>query len=222
MESILEALKTFLGSYVVAAMVLLIGICWLVWWIATSIQKMRSQTEKVRDLPCDAHRHSLDKSAAEISETRALLGKMSGELEILVKLATETRPRSLIIAANEYSEKHSPRKLNENGEKLLNDVEGTEFLQNNGAFLKAEIGKLRPKTALDVENCALAVLRANTSHDMFVPIKEWVYNAPSRSLLRRDGSTTVADVSLDDVMFVLSIPLRDLYLREHPEIMGAS
>ena len=82
-----------------------------------------------------------------------------------------------------------------------------------------KIEKLQPKTALDVEDLALAVLQTHTGDDMFISLKSWVYNAPSRVIKNPDGSTRTQDVDLDDVIFVLSLPLRDKYLELHPEII---
>jgi len=75
-----------------------------------------------------------------------------------------------------------------------------------------------PKTALDVENMSLAVLRVNSDKDLFTRLKNWVYNAPAREIVKEDGDKISKEITFDDVLFVISLPLRDRYLAEHPEI----
>lgn len=118
-----------------------------------------------------------------------------------------------------FSAKNSPRQLNQNGEELLRDSGGRELLERNMDFFINKIEKLQPKTALDVENMALAVLQTHTNEDMFIPIKNWIYNAPAMELKNPDGSTRSQEVDIDDVIFVISLPLRDRYLELHPEII---
>lgn len=40
-----------------------------------------------------------------------------------------------------------------------------------------------------------------------------------RIIERPDGEMVTTDVSMDDVLFILSLPLRDKYLLNHPEII---
>lgn len=49
------------------------------------------------------------------------------------------------------------------------------------------------------------------------PLKSWVYNAPVRKIYRPDGSEEMTEVSVDDILFVLSLPLIDRYLETHPD-----
>lgn len=46
----------------------------------------------------------------------------------------------------------------------------------------------------------------------------YVYNAPSITVKGVNGEEVSHDLTLQDVCFALSIPLRDMYLKEHPEI----
>ena len=97
---------------------------------------------------------------------------------------------------------------------MLAEVRGDEFLQENGRFFLDEIAKLEPKTALDVENYALSVLLANSERQEFSRL----YNASSLEITDGSGSVSHKDISMEDVLFVLSIPLRDRYLAGHPEV----
>lgn len=74
-----------------------------------------------------------------------------------------------------------------------------------------------PKTALDAEESALEVLFAHLDDDMFNGMKKWVYNSPSRKV-EIDGEEKDYSVTINDVCFVLSLPLRDMYLELHPDL----
>jgi len=219
MDVIVQALQSFFSQYVVALAVLILAAVWGVWKLASAFQSMRDKVKKVDTLPCSHHGLRLNTHDGLFTETRATLGEMKGQLELLVKLSTASRTKPLLLATEEYSEKHSPRRLNQNGEILYNDISGEDFLSRNQTFFFSEIDKLKPKTALDVENFALSVLRAALPNDMFIPLKSWVYNAPTREIVKRDGGKAYTDVSMDDVLFVLSLPLRDKYLKVHPDII---
>ena len=120
-------------------------------------------------------------------------------------------------AATAFSVKKSPRKLNDAGERLFEDISGKEFLEANKEFLLNEIEQKLPKTALDVETTASEVLFENLQNDIFNRMKNWVYNSPMRTLTINGEEKDYA-VTIGDVCFVLSIPLRDMYLQNHPEI----
>lgn len=219
MDVIVQALKSFFSDYVVALAVLIIAVGWAIWHFASRYQAMKDKVNSVDTLPCSHHDLRLNAHDSKISESNALIGEVKGQIDLLVKLATTSRTKPLILAETDYSEKHSPRKLNKNGEILYSDIEGEKFLDSNYAFFSEEISKLSPKTALDVENFALAVLRASLNLDIFIPLKSWVYNEPTRIIERPDGEKVTTDVSMDDVLFILSLPLRDKYLLHHPEII---
>ncbi len=249
MDTLTEALKEFLGEYIVAVVILILALVALGWWLSDKYHSMKTKIGKMADLPCSEHGNLLqehldrlnksdallnqiatrlenlpcsthaerhDKHEERLNKSDALLHKIEGQLELLVnnsilKGTDKIRNRSGLA----FSSKHSPRVLNENGIALLNDFGGSEFLEKYMDFFISKIEKLQPKTALDVENLALAVLQSATIDDMFNPIKNWVYNAPIRAIKEPDGTITHREVSLDDIIFVLSLPIRDKYLDTH-------
>ena len=94
-------------------------------------------------------------------------------------------------------------------------MHGKEFLEKNKALLFAYVDKNKPKTAYDVEGlCYLACLM-NVNNDAFIEIKSFLYNYPTITL--PDGKEH--EVTMDEACSVLSLPLRDMYLEEHPEIV---
>jgi len=119
--------------------------------------------------------------------------------------------------AEMFSKKASPRRLNELGSLLLSNCEGLSFIEENKSVLFQWLDEKNPKTALDVEKAALEVLIENVDNDIFNGLKNWVYNSPSMEV-QQNGEAKEVSVTMRDVCFVISLPLRDAYLQAHPEI----
>jgi hypothetical protein len=113
-------------------------------------------------------------------------------------------------SANVFSMKASPRTLNELGMKLFNDIDGNGFLKENKDNLFKFIVESNPLMELDVEQAANAACMSLIPTPAFNKLKDFVYNAPSIEMA--DGEKY--DIALTDICFVLSIPLRDMYLKE--------
>ena len=117
-------------------------------------------------------------------------------------------------AVDVLSAKNSPRMLTNIGQKVYNDMNGDKFLEAHKELLFSKIAQEQPKTAWDVENAALNACMSLVQDDVANDIKVFVYNYPVQQ--KEDGNTI--EVSLQDALFVLSLPLRDKYLDNHPEI----
>lgn len=172
----------------------------IVWFVTRFYYKEFRPVEKsVNTLPCDSRGKLLE----DIKES----------LAVIRTYITTTDPKRASI----FSQKASPRKLNNAGEQLLNNCGGIAFIEANKRLLFGWLDEKKPKTALDVEKSALEVLIENVDNDVFNPLKGWVYNSPSMEVVV-DGENKELAVSLQDVCFVISLPLRDMYLAAHPEI----
>lgn len=53
--------------------------------------------------------------------------------------------------------------------------------------------------------------------DIFNGLKRWVYNSPSWKI-SINGEERDYSITMNDICFVISIKLRDAYLRAHPEL----
>lgn len=113
-----------------------------------------------------------------------------------------------------FSQKYSPRALNPLGNEQLTLMNGLDFLKENKEVFFKEIDKIAPKSALDVEQAAGYVCTSLTSEPFFKIMKDYVYNAPMVEI----SDTEKKEITLADVCFILSIPLRDMYLEEHPNL----
>lgn len=117
-------------------------------------------------------------------------------------------------APDYFAAKRSPRALNELGMKVFEDMKGQEFLNKNKDILFSKITNAEPKTALDVEQAAFNACVSISNMDIFNDIKVFVYNYPTVQVTDEDNK----EVGLGDAIFILSLPLRDMYLKEHLEI----
>ncbi len=116
-------------------------------------------------------------------------------------------PSSAVV----FSAKASPRRLNDLGRKLFDDIQGEQFLATNKEELFRLIDETKPQVALDVEQAALSACSAIATTPAFNGIKDYIYNAPSIELPDNGGKY---DIAIPDVCFVLSLRLRDMYLEE--------
>lgn len=195
-----EIILTWLiGNWPALVIALIVGA--VVWFVTRFYYKEFRPVEKsVNTLPCDSRGKLLE----DIKES----------LAVIRTYITTTDPKRASI----FSQKASPRKLNNAGEQLLNSCNGIAFIETNRPLLFGWLDAKTPKTALDVEKSALEVLIENVDNDIFNSLKNWVYNSPSMAVVI-DGETKELAVSLQDVCFVISLPLRDAYLQEHSELV---
>lgn len=174
----------------------------ITWLIASFYYRRFKKTEDlVKSLPCSA-RGDMFKSISE------------DLLQIKTYLMTKNP-----TAAAAFSMKASPRKLNSAGEELYNDINGKEFLSKNQSFFLQCIEEKKPTTALDVERCAAEVLLENLNESIFNSLKNWVYNSSARKVVINEEEKEYT-ITMSDICFVLSLPLRDTYLNLHPELLA--
>ena len=186
-----------------------------VWFIFSKIFGMGRFSRRIEELEnrtcnaaCDLHDRDIEVIKGELKSVNENLIKVTSLLLLKHK-----------EAGNLFSVKNSPRQLNDMGKQVLADIKGMDFLQTNQDFLFVGIDGYQPKTALDVENAAHAVCAVSTNNEMFNAIKNFVYNSPSYKLKDAEGRERLYDLAMSDVCFILSLPLRDMYLKAHPEIV---
>ncbi|MBQ8223655.1 MAG: hypothetical protein IJZ87_10015 [Bacteroidales bacterium] len=203
-----------------AFVIVIITAC-VVWRFARWYNRLEKVEEKVDDLPCENHEDLYPRFVNTEEKVNTLPCSKHDDIfqdirEQLVEIRTILTIKSPKVA-NTFSQKESLRELNKAGIELFSDIQGEEFLnQNKDIFIKG-IDNKNPKTALDVEESALEVLFTLTDNDMFIRIKNWVCNCSTRKIIV-DGVEKKYDITMSDVCFVLSLPLRNMYLDLHPEL----
>lgn len=177
--------------------VILIVVVWLI--AKFYYQRFKKTENKVAELPCAVRGEQYNQIKEDLLQIKMFL--------------MAKNPKTATI----FSVKMSPRKLNEEGLKLLEEIHGNEFLTANSALFINAMRVKNPQTALDVEVCARDVLIESLNSEIFNELKHWVYNSPTRQI-NISGNVEDYSVTLGDICFVLSLPLRDKYLTLHPEI----
>ena len=168
--------------------------------------RLEEVERKVCNAQCDIHQRDITQLGIDLKDIKNDVIAIKSILVIKHKNASDM--------------KNSPRVLNNNGLRLFAEIEGNNFLLANKDFFFQKMDEFRPKTALDVENAANIACTANTDNEIFNTIKNFVYNSPSIIITDKEGNEKTYEVNLADICFILSIPLRDMYLKEHPEIMA--
>ena len=115
--------------------------------------------------------------------------------------------------------KRSPLVLNDLGKQIFEIIRGDEFLETNRELLLTKLERKHPRTALDVEMSAREVCLELLSNPVFDNIKNILYNAPAINITNNDGKKEDFIISVREACFTLSIPLRDMYLKEYPELL---
>ena len=185
----------------------LAAIASFVWFGTFKAFGLGKTMQKINNMPCKAHEDRINAHQAKIDLMNEELVRISSVLMIKYRDARDV-----------LSAKHSPRRLTDAGQRIFADANGQAYLDANKDYLFAEIDRRKPLAKLDVEDASYAVLIDATRLEAFNPIKTFIYNAPNYQLTKSDGTPMSYDVSLIDMCFVMSIPLRDMYLAEHPEI----
>lgn len=169
------------------------------------------QRKRVEELPCQSHSRSIER----LQGKEELVDDINERLESVAKWVMR-HDDSMI---DSLSRKCSPRRLTEAGKELYSISGGKRLLEENMDYLISEMEKRAPGTPYDVEDCALSVLLSSTAKPMFNGIKNYIYNAPDKlDLPDGKGGSVKVSLSLYSVVWVMSIELRDEYLKAHSEI----
>lgn len=151
--------------------------------IALRDKKIEDVEIKIKELPCERNMY-------DIATMRVIMAQKFPEI------------------SNAFSIKHSPRQLNDIGERIYEEIKGEEFINANIDLLFGFIREANPKTAYDIEQQSYMAIAICIPMDIFNVFKDYVYNAPLVNI----GDNTTKEITLNDVCFILSIPLRDKYM----------
>lgn len=214
MDIFLNYLTEHLPTFV---LVLVFAVCLLIF----VVWRLAKMWHDFKSLPCSEHTSSISLHKDKISEIAQSLSRIDGNIEMLLKLLPVMSANKENVLSNDIpvlSKKNSPKVLNANGVKVSESLKCDDFFANNKDWLVDKLSLFSPKTALDTETFSLAALRIASSDDRFNDIKKLIYNSPYIKLEVESGEEKDFEITLDDVLFVLSLYLRDEYLTRHPEI----
>lgn len=175
------------------------------------VHDLQDVKSKVDNLPCDIHKDSIK----ELEGMKTTVNSINDQVTEISKWIMRLDGGMI----DSLARKCSPRKLTKMGRELFDISGGCDVLNNNNAFFISEMEAKQPKTAFDVENVALDVLFSNIGNPIFNGIKNYIYYQPEIIKLRDDNDTEQdVKISLNIIVRLMSIELRDRYLSIHPEI----
>lgn len=224
----IEIICTVIGTSLTVIAAILGGVRYLLKKEREHIEdkhRLSTVESKINALPCDKHGGDINRHDAKIGRTDSILESNNRMLTVISKWIMKLDPNMIepISDAQQIykmvSEKKSPRRLNDFGQKLYKELDGEKFLIKYKKSFFDVIDSLSPKTAYDVELYAMRALQINSDEDFFNEYKLYVYNAPALNVRNENGDETPHELTLNDICYILSLPLRDMYLDDHPDIL---
>lgn len=206
----MEAIFNFLvNNYpAIAFGIVIFIISWKMFKFYSRFTKAEEQLEK---LPCTTHGDDI----STFKQTLGLMQDLKESIRKIEEYIIKQDPNSM----DKLVRKCSPLKLTSFGVLLLKESGGQECIDNNEDFFLAEIQKLQPKVALDVETYSLSVLNDNLKDEKFNQIKNYIFNSPSpKEFVDSEGAKINLEIKIESILMVMSIYLRDKYLDKHAEI----
>lgn len=203
-----EIICTVVGTGITIIAAILSG----VWFIVRKAQHMAINDYRLNNMENDVSNLKTDVSnlKVDVSLLKTDMSEVKSDISAIKTVLIQKYPNSAVV----FSMKKSPRRLNDLGEKVFAQIKGEKFLNENKSFFFSKIDNMNPKTELDVENAANFACSGFTDNDIFNELKDFVYNAPSIMIPGENGESKPYDITLGDVCYILSLPLRDMYLAE--------
>jgi len=138
-------------------------------------------------------------------DIKKLLNHVDKSLSVLNSILIEKN----VISNSFYSEAHSPRQLNAVGKKLYSESGAEALFTSLYDELLSDLEKRTPASFLDVESKSLAVLLDKMNDSKLKELQDFAYNHPNF-----EGNA----LTFFDILYVMSLNLRNKYLEKHQEI----
>ena len=213
-----NAILKWLSDNYPSVVVIVIAIA-VTWYLASVFFKYRNKIEsaekKINSLPCDSHHQSIQEHAS----MKSTLDSINDQVTEISRWIMHFDDRMI----DTLSQKCSPRVMTALGRNLF-DISGAKSaIDDNIGFLIGEVEKKSPMTPYDVESSSLDILLGNMAHPLFNEVKNYIYYQPEEvELTDSDGSKKKVRISLMSIIKLMSLELRDRYLKTHPEIQAST
>jgi len=141
--------------------------------------------------------------------------------EISNKLTGVDRKLGIIITAlvgkgfnSQLFVSHSPIELTDFGKKILVDIGGQKYIDDNLASLIKIMESKSLKTGLDVQNFSNLLLTEKTIEDEFTHVKQYIFQNP----VIKGSEDNPFPLDLSVAIQVMSIYLRNKYFEKYPDL----
>ena len=187
------------------------------WKLSKYHAKLEETRNKVDSLPCDKHKDGIRDSEQRYNELQRIVTS-TNDMVVEINKWLMKFDNDMI---DKLAKKASPLKMTPLGEVLFEKSSAKKTIDNNIDFLIKELEDINPQTAYDVEEEALSYLLRNMGNEIFTDIKQFLYYSPDTIQLKDPVSGEDKDVrlSMQSIIKLMSIYLRDLYLKKHPNIV---
>ena len=191
----MNPILTYLLNHAPWLAVILIAVI-ATWIISKYHTKLESTRKAVDDLPCEKHKDDIRNSDLRYKELQRIVSSTN----------------DMVVEINKWLMKF--------GNVLFVKSSAKKTIDDNIDFLMEELEKINPTTAYDVEEEALGFLLRNMGHEMFTDIKQFIYYSPDTIELLDPASNTnkAVKLSMQSIVKLMSIYLRDIYLSKHSDI----
>ncbi|MEG2121478.1 MAG: hypothetical protein RRZ64_05425 [Rikenellaceae bacterium] len=206
---------------IIGAVAVVLGGVWYIINTAFSkgVDKNRLDTieKKVKELPCKDHNVIITDSKNRHTEVSDIL---SSNNEMLVEISKWVMKLDVSMI-DKLAKKASPLKMTAVGEIIFEESGAKRAVDNNLDFLMSKLEVISPNTAYDVESSSLTVLLQNMGHELFNEIKSYLYNSPEDISVTDPDNGVEVDItlSMQIILKLMSIRLRDEYLTKYPDVM---
>lgn len=187
------------------------------WRVSKYHTKLEEVRDKVEKLPCDRHKDDIRDSGQRYNELQRIVSS-TNDMVVEINKWLMKFDNDMI---DKLAKKASPLKMTPLGEVLFEKSSAKKTIDNNIDFLIKELEDINPQTAYDVEEEALSYLLRNMGNEIFTDIKQFLYYSPDTIQLKDPVSGEEKDVrlSMQSIIKLMSIYLRDLYFKKHPNIV---
>lgn len=187
------------------------------WRVSKYHTKLEEVRDKVEKLPCDRHKDDIRDSGQRYNELQRIVSS-TNDMVVEINKWLMKFDNDMI---DKLAKKASPLKMTPLGEVLFEKSSAKKTIDNNIDFLIKELEDINPQTAYDVEEEALSYLLRNMGNEIFTDIKQFLYYSPDTIQLKDPVSGEEKDVrlSMQSIIKLMSIYLRDLYLKKHHNIV---
>jgi len=110
-----------------------------------------------------------------------------------------------IVSSPNYIQSQSPNALNDHGRKLLMESGIKDIVDSDLVNLIKDVEAKNPQNPLDVENLAFYVLQDKEDEVATKKLKTYIFNNPQ--------------ISMDILLLVGSMYLRDKYFEKYPDLL---
>ncbi|MBD5200185.1 MAG: hypothetical protein HDR74_03755 [Bacteroides sp.] len=216
----MEAIVNFYNSQPQPVTNIIIGLVVLVFliWLIAKLCSGQATTANPDNTISKKTSDNIDRISSSVNEVKDVLRLYQLLMPQLLTARTQhtlADDISLTTKVAPSPDAEAPKRLNRNGNIVTEKFELEDFFHSNKNWLILQVEKFNPKTALDVEMCSMAALRIASDDDRFIDLKYAIYNSPALDLYASEFISKKVEITLEDVLYVLSIQLRDAYFDKH-------